>query len=39
MAAVDDFARHPRPESWYPFVFTDPRQVAEAGLCEILQGD
>ena len=26
---------HPRPESWLPYVFTSPKEAAEAGVCEL----
>jgi hypothetical protein len=27
--------RSPRPEPWYPYVFTSPQEAAEAGVCNI----
>jgi len=25
----------PRPNSWLPYVFTSPKEAAEAGICEL----
>lgn len=27
--------RSPRPEPWYPYMFTSPQQAADAGLCNL----
>jgi hypothetical protein len=29
------FGNLPRPESWFPYVFTSPKEAAELGVCEL----
>jgi hypothetical protein len=32
-ATLRAFGNLPRPESWFPYVFTSPKKAAEAGMC------